>query len=544
MAPIAVVSTVQPPSNLTFTKGISTFFGELKIDNKNGLLNAGNLQFTSNSTISGYALNINKKSDNTSALTIDNLGRINTNETITTSSSLNSVSLNTNSINVYTNGTSLTGSPNLTISDTGDLTTNGTIYAKNITIATGTFTSVNAGGGASFADNNAKIGTDGHFETNFTDYTILQDLRSSRATMGNLTTTSATGKYLTTQNYVDDGLWYIQKQLNQITNLDSTSLESFKNVFDLVKKMAGDDATINLQGLLDTTAEIKFSISDVIANSENTIVMDCKSAVWGNACAPLPIPNSISSHYLFDGWFFQNMVNVATTTTTPPTTTATNSINWYIPPNGSNMTIADVQNIYMNIFAISNKALPFISVYTQPKGLNGNSSDNLINNFAHARINYYFTSETPSSTSKTSYCLYTGAEPPVNNYNATNLQCSSTSTANGLNVKTGARYDTSIVQPSDKIAYFSISTDPQYTINDANFILTTFNVKQKTGTTKFLFNNASVATNFLYNMNLRLNSDMTNITSTQYGELLTLIPDEANSGGTYFEKYKETYIMQ
>ena len=49
MAPIAVVSTVQPPSNLTFTKGISTFFGELKIDNKNGVLNAGNLQFTSNS---------------------------------------------------------------------------------------------------------------------------------------------------------------------------------------------------------------------------------------------------------------------------------------------------------------------------------------------------------------------------------------------------------------------------------------------------------------------------------------------------------------
>ena len=203
MAPIAVVSTVQPPPNLTFSKGITTFFGELKIDNKNGLLNAGSLQFTSNSTISGYALNINKKSDNTSALTIDNLGRINTNGTVTTSSSLNSGSLNTNSINVYTKGTSLTGSPNLTISDTGDLTTNGTIYAKKLSIGSASFTTIISDGSASFADNNAKIASDGHFETNFSNYNISQDLRNSHATMGNLTTTSATSKYLTTQNYVN-----------------------------------------------------------------------------------------------------------------------------------------------------------------------------------------------------------------------------------------------------------------------------------------------------------------------------------------------------
>jgi hypothetical protein len=37
---------------------------------------------------------------------------------------------------------------------------------------------------------------------------------------------------------------------------------------------------------------------------------------------------------------------------------------------------------------------------------------------------------------------------------------------------------------------------------------------------------------------------MTNISSTQYCESPTLIPDEANSGGTYLEKYKEIYIMQ
>jgi hypothetical protein len=43
-------------------------------------------------------------------------------------------------------------------------------------------------------------------------------------------------------------------------------------------------------------------------------------------------------------------------------------------------------------------------------------------------------------------------------------------------------------------------------------------------------------------MNLRLNIDMTSISSTQYGE--SLILDEVNNGGTYLEKYKETYIVQ
>ena len=205
----------------------------------------------------------------------------------------------------------------------------------------------------------------------------------------------------------------------------------------------------------------------------------------------------------------------------------------------------------MNIFAISNKALPFISVYTQPKGTNGNSNENVINYFAHARINYYFepSESSRSLTANTSYCLYTGSEPVINNYNVTNLQSTSTSTANGLNknngtygtLNTGNLYDTTIVQPTDKVLCFTISTGSLYTKNDVKFILSAFNIKQKTGTSKFLFNNAAVSTNLLYNMNMRLNSDMTNIGSTQYGE--SVMVDGVNTGGTYLEKYKETYML-
>lgn len=688
-SPAASVPVVIDPV-LPTSKYLTTYFGELKIDNKNGLLSAGNLQFSTNSTVNSYALNINK-SGASASLTIDSRGVINTIGSITTSSSLNSSSLNTNGINIYSNGI-LSGTPTFTISDSGDLsinskfsvtsasgniitsgtinskditvtgqiastgtitvasdkiilsndgsiiakgtlqigangeslkvtdtsvsisknliigssssvfnvnattgtltttngdlkTTNGTVYAKNlnisngsiiansngeaimtkITAASGSFASgnllinsdgslsvatcktlLNVDGSASFASTNAKIGSTGYFETNYSGYSIPSELRTSKATDGNLTTTG-TSKYLTTQHYVDDGLWYIQKQINLITNDDSSVVDSFNNVYNLVKKITGDGAIQSLDGIIDTTTEIKVSVSDVIANSKNSIVMDCKSTVWADACAPLPIPASVSSQYLFDGWFFQNMVNVPSTNND-----VTNKINWYIPPNGSSMTISDIQNMYMNIFAISNKALPFISVYTQPKGTNGNSSENVINYFAHARINYYFEADTtPSSTSNTSYCLYTGVEAPSNNYNVTNLRVKNNSTANGTNknngtygtLNTGSSYDTSIVDPSDKVLCFAISTGSLYTKNDVKFILSSFNIKQKTGTTNFLFNNASVAANLLYNMNLRLNSDMTRIGLTQYGEPeINGIVDGVNTGGTYLSQYIDSYI--
>jgi hypothetical protein len=457
------------------------------------------------------------------------------------------------------------------LTTSGNLTTSGTVYAQNLNINSGKITAnsngeatmtkitatsgsfvssgslviaadgslsaaagktlINVDGSASFASTKAKIGNDGHFES---DYVNIHpsDLRTSKATTGDLTT-AVTGKYLTTQNYVDGGLWYIQKQINLITNDDSNVVDSFKNVFELVKKITGDGAIQSLDGIIDTTTEIKVSVSDVIANSENAIVMDCKSTVWADACAPLPIPYSVSSQYFFDGWYFENMINTVDTNTT-------NKINWYIPPNGITMTIADVQNMYMSILAVSNKALPFISLYTQPKGTN-----DLFSSFAHARINYYFEPSTPlSTTSNISYCLYTGLEVPTNEYNVTNLKCTSTSTANATNknngtygtVKTDGTYDTTIVQPTDKISCFAISTGSLYTKNHVKFILGQFKIRQKTGTTKFLFNNSAVATNYLFNNTFRINSDMTSISTTQY-------PTALGGLSNYYNKYTDKYLL-
>jgi len=484
MAPPESINTIQPPAGLTFIKAPSNYFGQLQIDNKNGILNANNMQFTSNSTISSYALNINKKG-NDSALTIDNLGNINT---------------------------------------------NGVINAQGLIIANAAFTTLTSDGVASFANSKALIGEEGQFETTFTNYIKPTELRNSSATTGDFIATSSSN-YLTTQMYVDEGLWYLQKQLNIITNLDSSSLESFNNVFNLIKTLEGNDYVNALDGIVNTTDEIKISVSDAIETSENTIVINCTISVWGNGCAPLPIPNAIispvsgnninnnsnnNSNYVFDGWFFQNMVNVPAASTT-----TTNSINWSIPPSGSNMKFSDIQNMYMNIFAVSSKSLPFITINTQST----NSTGNIIQN----TIKYTFTSTNPSLTSNTSYCLYTGSRP-LNIYDVKYLQGMLASN-NNTNVQPN---------PTDKVLSFSISTDNTQPLNSVSFILSSFNIKQISGTTQFLFSNASVSSNFMYNMFLRLNSDMTPITSSQYGE--PIIVNDLNNGGTYFESYKEMYL--
>jgi hypothetical protein len=483
MAPPEAINSIQPPAGLQSLKAPSNYFGQLQIDNRNNVLNAGNMQITSNSTISSYALNINKQG-NTAALTIDNLGNINT---------------------------------------------NGVINAQGLIIGNALFTTITCNGAASFANNQASIGEDGHFETTFTNYIKPNELRNSSATTGDFIATS-TSKYLTTQMYVDEGLWYLQKQLNIITNLDSTSLESFNNVFNLIKTLAGNDYVNALDGIVNTTNEIKISVSDAIETSQNTIVINCTISVWGNGCAPLPIPNAIispvsgnntnnsnnNSNYVFDGWFFQNMVNVPAASTT-----TTNSITWTIPPSGSNMKFSDIQNMYMNVFAVSSESLPFITVNTQST----NSTGNIIQN----TIKYTFTSTTPSLTSNTSYCLYTGSRP-LNIYDVTYLQGMLASN-NNTNVQP---------RPTDKVLSFTISTDNTQPLNSVSFILSSFNIKQISGTTQFLFSNASVSSNFMYNMFLRLNSDMTPITSTQYGE--PIIVNEVNNGGTYFESYKDMYL--
>ena len=233
------------------------------------------------------------------------------------------------------------------------------------------------------------------------------------------------------------------------------------------------------------------SVSDVVAQAYNTVLVNCTPAVWMDECGPVPIPSSITLQTIEDGWYFKNYV-------------LGNKINWRVPINGADMTVGDIKNLYMNIFAASNVNLPFITVYTAPKG---NADDYAV--WAGARINYYFNASSPAQDANKSYCLYT-SKAPMNVYGKTTLSPSSVLTTNKLN---GALQDTSsttyssAVSSADKVIGIVIQSASTSLANQTNFVLNSLNVCLKTGTTNFAFSNAGVTSNYLFNYFFTKNVD-------------------------------------
>jgi hypothetical protein len=315
---------------------------------------------------------------------------------------------------------------------------------------------------------------------------------------------SVTNKYLTTQEYVDKEIWKQTKRINTMLGSDET-VQTFENVLKVVTAIAGSSDVVttlnNVNGkyddLVDKQAEVKTSLSQVVAQAHNNVLVNCTPTVWQDECGPMPIPNTITSKTIEDGWYFSNL-------------TTGNKINWYMPTNGSDMTVADVQNMYLNLFAASDMSLPFIHIYTAPK----NNATDYWPGFANAKINYIFSAASPSLTANKSYCLHTGVAP-MNVYNKTLLSCQLVQTSNATNKNNGTQgsngttFDSAIVSPSDKILFFTIGTSALASANNVCAVINSLNICVKTGTTQFSFSNAGVVSNYLFNYFFQKNTDFT-----------------------------------
>jgi hypothetical protein len=318
--------------------------------------------------------------------------------------------------------------------------------------------------------------------------------------------TSSTSQYLATQTYVDQQLWNQTVRINTILGDDNSVLDSFNNVYNIVKAIEGSTtASDSLTTIASNYGVINTSVSELAGNALNSVLVNCSSAVWGDECAPLPIPSTITGYPGFnglDGWYFENVVT-------------SSKVNWYVPSNNA-MTIADFINIYMNVFVVSNTSLPMISIFTKPKGVGHND---IYPGFANARINYLFNASDITSINQM-YCMYIGANAPENNYGITSIQSKNTITANSTNnigpnygnVLSGNNYDSSIISSSDIIQCFAIQSQATAVKNGVKFVLNSFNVQQNSltgskGTTQMLFQNSSVATNYMFNTFFQKNSD-------------------------------------
>ena len=340
-----------------------------------------------------------------------------------------------------------------------------------------------------------------------TDYTI-HSTTSEDVFFG-----SSTNNLLTTQEYVDKQIWNQTKRINTILGKDSNELDNFNKVYDVITKIAGDselvrtlkDTNDKYGTLVDKTNEINTSMSDIVSFAHNDVLVRCSRSVWADECPPVPIPSTVS--HMGEGWYFRNFAQGQ-------------KINYYLPTNGVNMTVNDIQQLCLNIFAVSNRSLPFITFYTAPK----NNATDLWSGIVNARVNYMFSAPTTptSNTANTSYCLYTSDDAPMNIYNTTPVKNSSISTVNSTNKQTyslSQSIDPLIVQPTDKIVFFAINTDSGSSANNVEFIINSLNLCIKSGTTRFLFTNSSVATNYLFNSSFKKHSDFTSMNAKEVAYL-------------------------
>jgi hypothetical protein len=251
-------------------------------------------------------------------------------------------------------------------------------------------------------------------------------------------------------------------------------------MFAMANKLAGTDAIQNLQGLLDTTEEIKVSISDVVRRSEKTIPVNISgytcSGSTANAVFPQPIPDSsFIGNYSGSGWWFQNL-------------TSSSIINWKISLTDRSVKASDLINLYLDTYMISNLQFPKVTIYTQ----------------TGSHITYNYSATSAAIDKKETYSLYTAidnADDATSLYNSKNIVAFTTS-------------DTALTG-TELIDYVLISSETA-TANNIQYIVNALNLELKEkGTLKYTFDNGIVSNNYFFNDYYHKNIDFTTLTSAQ-----------------------------
>jgi hypothetical protein len=320
---------------------------------------------------------------------------------------------------------------------------------------------------------------------------------------------STTNNLLTTQEYVDKEIWKQSKRINTILGKDSNELDNFNKVYEVITKLVGEsdvvktlkDVEDKYGSVIDKTNEINLSISDIVSTAYNVIPVACLPAVWADESPPMPIPYTITQN-VEDGWYVRNFAR-----SLYPDKSC--KINWYLPAE-KEMKVKHIQQLFLNIFAKSNKALPSIHFFTKAKGNDTDYWPEIVN----AKVGYNFVADTNyesrSLTANKSYCLHTGTVPPYNIYDKIPLAPADIHTVNNTNknsLTSLQQIDSTIVSNEDTVLFFAIQTYNTFLPNDLECIINSLNIRLSSGTTQFVFNNSSVSNNYLYNFQFTRNSD-------------------------------------
>uniref|UniRef100_A0A6C0DHR9 Cadherin-like beta-sandwich-like domain-containing protein n=1 Tax=viral metagenome TaxID=1070528 RepID=A0A6C0DHR9_9ZZZZ len=535
---------------LNSSSGNAIFAGTASFANNNIILTSnGSATFADSITANGK-LNILGLTTLSNGLNVTGASGLNGTATISGLLSANGgISVATNKFNVDISGnTNVAGTlsvagavtANSTLSVTGAVTTNSTLnvtgaatlsdslaVTRDLSVNTNKFI-VNAATGNTTVGGNLRVTSDAYFSNsqiqlkddgsvyakNYlkTDFAVTNytpnDASNDTTTIipANGVFNSTTNKYLTTQEYVDKAIFKQATRLNLITKDMDVQLANFNNFSKILAAMEGADGMnplTTLNGIIDNVEDVKVSISDLLSGGYNSILVNCVPSIWGDGAAPELIPTPISNLYKEDGWFYGNM-------------SLQSKINWYLP-SYSGMKIKDITNLFMNNFLLSTTKIPKITIFTAPK----NDSTDTVPGVFNAKIEYYFFDPTPTSVTAKKSCLYL-IKSPKNSYSdkSNDFKCTYSITSNGSNLPVQTTFntsttfsnsfDTTIVKGEDNILTFAIETR-ESSIKDYMFILQNFNITTQNGTTQMLFQNSSVANDYLFKYFFKQHTDFSDV---------------------------------
>jgi hypothetical protein len=513
--------------------GNSTLTGTLSVATNNLTVNAnGDLTTKGVLSVSDGKLTANASGDLTTKgvlsvsdgkLTVNANGNVDAKGTMavagaTTLSSTLAVTGNSTFLgNLSVVGTSSLSNGYFTVDPTGYMTTQNGANLANGKFIIDVNGNIVSKGSAVFANNQIAFNTDGSASfgskttsnfaySSYVPANSLTDYNTDMSTMPAENTpaytalfASSTNNVLTTQEYVNKAIFKQTLRLNTFLGPKANeTFETLEKYNEVLAKIDGTTAAGIISGLQGDYSQIYQNVSLLTNSSYNSILMNCVPGIWVDECPPQPIPTPITNYFTEDGWFFSNLA-------------VNNKINWYLPVN-SQMNIGSILNLFINIFAVSTKSLPSITLYTAPK----NNTSDLYSGVANAKITYYFAAPSPNSNTALDYYLMYTSNQHNNVYNTNKLQTASSITRNASNSVTttisagttfGNSYDKTIVNSSDIITNFVIETTGLENVKDVMFILQSFCVTTSNGTTQMLFKNADVVNNYLMNYFFKTNTD-------------------------------------
>ena len=203
------------------------------------------------------------------------------------------------------------------------------------------------------------------------------------------------------------------------------------------------------------------------ATSRSTIV-PLTVAICGGQALPAIMTSAISE-VGYDGWYYKKVLSDS----------VNGKINWYLAPDVS-MKIADLYQLFFELYLMNITSTPFITVYTKKDTLTANGGS------------WYKSKRTFEMLDKTNlaagsnYCCYMKFNSQTPN------PVSYLHTARALTLSDVVANAVGVFDSSEEIMFFAFGTDSSSAVGNVEFICKSVCVQSAKGTQNFLFSNIHV----------------------------------------------------